>query len=194
MILPSKLFVLPGRVSRPNPRGPWRYSCPSASKRRGTCRKRLPGAFPSWCPIAKRMSSIGLPEFPWWFHVGMSENEVYPQWNSHLLGIMISKTIGWLMGTLFSDKPMVVSMVFSHEIWQRLHGPSGMVPAKKKTCGFAGCGLSAGCEKKKKKNLLDSPRPRYIDVLHANYPLVNKHSYGKSPFLMGKLTINGHFL
>ena len=25
------------------------------------------------------------------------------------------------------------------------------------------------------------------------YPLVNQHSYWKSPFLMGKLTINGHF-
>jgi hypothetical protein len=25
------------------------------------------------------------------------------------------------------------------------------------------------------------------------YPLVNQHNYGKSPFLMGKLTINGHF-
>ena len=25
------------------------------------------------------------------------------------------------------------------------------------------------------------------------YPLVNKHNYGKSQFLMGKLTINGHF-
>ena len=35
--------------------------------------------------------------------VGMSENGVYPQWNSHLVGIMISKTIG-CRGTLFSDK------------------------------------------------------------------------------------------
>ena len=26
--------------------------------------------------------------------LGMSENGVYPQWNSHLVGIMISKTIG----------------------------------------------------------------------------------------------------
>ena len=25
------------------------------------------------------------------------------------------------------------------------------------------------------------------------YPLVNQHSYGKSPFLMAKSTINGHF-
>ena len=27
-------------------------------------------------------------------NMGMSENGVYPQWNSHLVGIMISKTIG----------------------------------------------------------------------------------------------------
>ena len=27
-------------------------------------------------------------------YMGMSENGVYPQWNSHLVGIMISKTIG----------------------------------------------------------------------------------------------------
>ena len=29
--------------------------------------------------------------------------------------------------------------------------------------------------------------------VQMKYPLVNKHSYWKSPFLMGKLTINGHF-
>ena len=34
----------------------------------------------------------------------MSENGVYSQWNSHLIGIMISKTSGF-RGTLFSDKP-----------------------------------------------------------------------------------------
>jgi len=28
---------------------------------------------------------------------------------------------------------------------------------------------------------------------YGAYPLVNKHSYGKSPFFMGKSTINGHF-
>ena len=36
--------------------------------------------------------------------MGLSENRVYSQWNSHLIGIMISKTIGF-RGTLFSDKP-----------------------------------------------------------------------------------------
>ena len=40
-----------------------------------------------------------------WDNMGMSENGVYPQWNSHLVGIMIRKTIG-CRGTLFSDKPI----------------------------------------------------------------------------------------
>ena len=39
------------------------------------------------------------------FNLGLSENRVYSQWNSHLIGIMISKTIG-SRGTLFSDKPI----------------------------------------------------------------------------------------
>ena len=30
-------------------------------------------------------------------------------------------------------------------------------------------------------------------VFPSFYPLVNQRNYGKSPFLMGKLTINGHF-
>ena len=37
--------------------------------------------------------------------MGMSENGVYPQWNSHWVGIMIKFTIG-CRGTLFSDKPI----------------------------------------------------------------------------------------
>ena len=38
-------------------------------------------------------------------HMGLSENRVYSQTNSHLIGIMISKTIGF-RGTLFSDTPI----------------------------------------------------------------------------------------
>ena len=38
-------------------------------------------------------------------YMGLSENRVYSQWNSHLIGIMISKTIGF-RGTLFSDTPI----------------------------------------------------------------------------------------
>ena len=41
----------------------------------------------------------------WAFWTGkIGENGVYSQWNSHLIGIMIMKTIGF-RGTLFSDKP-----------------------------------------------------------------------------------------
>ena len=36
---------------------------------------------------------------------GLSENRVYSQWNSHLIGTMISKTIGF-RDTLFSDTPI----------------------------------------------------------------------------------------
>ena len=43
-----------------------------------------------------------------WTNVGVSENGVYPQWNSHLVGVMISKTIG-CRGTLFSDIPKCVN-------------------------------------------------------------------------------------
>ena len=39
--------------------------------------------------------------------MGMSENGVYPQWNSHLVGIMIINH--WVFrGTLFSDKPISI--------------------------------------------------------------------------------------
>ena len=56
--------------------------------------------------------------------MGLSENRVYSQWNSHLIGIMISKTIGF-RGTLFSDKPIYIIcntslMCFSFETSQNL--------------------------------------------------------------------------
>ena len=37
---------------------------------------------------------LNFADFSHW-KMGMSENGVYPQWNSHLVGIMISKTIGY---------------------------------------------------------------------------------------------------
>ena len=65
---------------------------------------------------ANRKSGENMRHF-WWLSsivagtdaeiLGMSENGVYPQWNSHLVGIMISKTIG-CRGTLFSDKPILL--------------------------------------------------------------------------------------
>ena len=38
-------------------------------------------------------------------YLGMSENGVYPQWNSHLVRIMISKTIGSLATQHFQTNP-----------------------------------------------------------------------------------------
>ena len=38
-------------------------------------------------------------------HLGMSENGVYPQWNSHLVGIKISKTIGFRGTQHFQTHP-----------------------------------------------------------------------------------------
>ena len=37
--------------------------------------------------------------------MGLSENGVYPQWNSHLIGIMISKTIGFRGTNHFQTHP-----------------------------------------------------------------------------------------
>ena len=50
-------------------------------------------------------------------YLGMSENGVYSQWNSHLVGIMISKTIG-CRGTLFSDKPIWGSNLQWMDLWR----------------------------------------------------------------------------
>ena len=50
---------------------------------------------------------------PWWFsrgYMGMSENGVYPQWNSHLVGIMISKTIGCRGYTIFRQIHIVFTL------------------------------------------------------------------------------------
>ena len=41
-------------------------------------------------------------------HLGMSENGVYPQWNSHLVGIMISKTIGCRGTNHFQTNPFPI--------------------------------------------------------------------------------------
>jgi hypothetical protein len=40
-------------------------------------------------------------------------------------------------------------------------------------------------------NFHDFPIKKPLIV--RGYPLVNSHNYGKSPFLMGKSTINCHF-
>ena len=40
-------------------------------------------------------------------HLGMSKNGVYSQWNSHLIGIMISKTIGFRATQHFQTHPSI---------------------------------------------------------------------------------------
>ena len=51
----------------------------------------------------------GKPPAPKWRNVccqmGLSENRVYSQWNSHLIGIMISKTIGFRGLAYFQTHP-----------------------------------------------------------------------------------------
>ena len=58
--------------------------------------------------------------------MGLSENGVYSQWNSHLVGIMISKTIG-CRGTLFSDKPIYSA---DQEVHQPTAGARWKTPRK----------------------------------------------------------------
>ena len=50
-------------------------------------------------PFPIHFSSVNLGE------MGMSENGAYPQWNSHLVGIMISKTIGYNGVHYFQTNP-----------------------------------------------------------------------------------------
>ena len=56
----------------------------------------------SRCP----MSEI-FPGKMW--HMGMSENGAYPQWNSHWVGIMLSKTSGFFGVHYFQTNPYVTS-------------------------------------------------------------------------------------
>jgi hypothetical protein len=56
-------------------------------------------------------------------------------------------------------------------------------------CSMTSSGVLKSLVKKTAANVgfgLFSPQQSF-------YPLVSEHNYGKSPFLMGKLTINGHF-
>ena len=81
--------------------GPWKMS-------RSLCSAAHPALFPGVSRTQARsrgrafnadsnVKATWLPKT--WWNMGMS-----PQWNSHLIGIMISKTNGF-RGTLFSDKP-----------------------------------------------------------------------------------------
>ena len=71
-----------------------------------------------WTVSRAVWSSLGGPELvmstpngscawvPWGYQLGLSENRVYSQWNSHLIGIMISKTIGFRGTNHFQTHPV----------------------------------------------------------------------------------------
>ena len=70
-------------------------------------KKRCP-----WCPLQIAVSSNFSP------HLGLSENRVYSQWNSHLIGIMIINH--WVWGfSLFSDTPIFLHTSSSGRFLQR---------------------------------------------------------------------------
>ena len=54
--------------------------------------------------------------------MGLSENRVYSQWNSHLIGIMISKTIGFRGTQHFQTHPYTMTIVTSPT--QKISGSS----------------------------------------------------------------------
>ena len=56
----------------------------------------LPASLPLDLPNLHQFTSV---------YLGLSENRVYSQWNSHLIGIMISKTIGFRGLAYFQTHP-----------------------------------------------------------------------------------------
>ena len=60
-------------------------------------------------PIDGKIKNIQTTNQLWYWdwceHLGLSENRVYSQWNSHLIGIMISKTIGFRGLAYFQTHP-----------------------------------------------------------------------------------------
>ena len=89
--------------------------------------------------------------------VGMSENEVYPQWNSHLVGIMISKTIG-CRGTLFSDKPLCRWVSWR----EKLQDPHGLNSLLEKN-SWVDCRFS--------RKRMELPPSSFVEFLHTKSSL-----------------------
>ena len=49
----------------------------------------------------------------------MSENGVYPQWNSHVVGIMISKTIGFFgVHNIFRETHIFIYKIRNLSAWR----------------------------------------------------------------------------
>ena len=157
-----------------------------------------------------------LPCFP---DMGLSENRVYSQWNSHLIGIMIMKTIGCRGLAYFQTNPYF-QKVLQRSLVDVLVGPWWA------TMGHM-MGHMMGCQMHPKlapnRWFLfgrNGARPLFGDdfyefnscfffvvplglvlrhyVTHSPYEFAlpsgkRLHNCRKSPFLMGKSTINGNF-
>ena len=54
------------------------------------------------------------------FNMGLSENRVYSQWNSHLIGIMMSKTIGFRGLAYFQTHPYISFCFLFWSVHERL--------------------------------------------------------------------------
>ena len=99
-------------ISSPIPQHDARFRCHHRSGYRAGRHPFIPWHGRCGCAIwGNRLGDCCLnmfEYFPIWVCLKIGINRVYSQWNSHLIGIMISKTIGF-RGTLFSDTP-----IYSH--------------------------------------------------------------------------------
>ena len=124
-------------------------------------------------------------------YMGLSENRVYSQWNSHLIGIMISKTSGFRGTQHFQTHPYEME----HHPLHGLKPPTSYYTSLQQS-NMAGCSIPNqkfghfGATHGTKwhnfpaRHVTDDPRLPSGELTFC---------YGKSPFLMGKSTINGHF-
>ena len=93
-----KLVNLGVNPTQPKLAGSWRIQ--------STCSANVCTEFGMWHLkiYVCRLDEISFRK-EWFQYMGMSENGVYPQWNSHLVGIMISKTIGYNGVHYFQTNP-----------------------------------------------------------------------------------------
>ena len=141
----------------------------------------------------------------------------YTQWFCWSLSLLNGYNWGY---TPFSDIPICSICVTRIHLWIFLHVWRHQYPATNSHWNFAWLRLKHFCVKPAMRwcrkcwstgslalrcgltsqwnTLIVEINPHYSQVLVgwltvSEYPLVNKHNYGKSPFFMGKSTINGDF-
>ena len=73
--------------------------------------------------------------------MGLSENRVYSQWNSHLIGIMISKTIGFRDTRHFQTHPDINRWIFRGFNGSRCRLPPAGLMATSRRCRLQAGGL-----------------------------------------------------